>query len=47
VVAILIVLGVLAAVLVPRLADMDEDQTIAIELLKVRIRYAQARSINT
>ena len=46
VLAVLVLIGILAAVFVPRVADMGEDTTSAIELLKVRLRYAQTRSIN-
>ncbi|MEW5771890.1 MAG: type II secretion system protein [Thermodesulfobacteriota bacterium] len=46
VIAVLILLGVLAAVVLPRVGDMGEDLTSSIELLKTRIRYAQMRSIN-
>jgi len=46
VLAVLVILGVFAAVLAPRGSDVGQDLTSAIALLKVRVRYAQMRSIN-
>jgi MSHA pilin protein MshC len=44
--ATLIIVGVLAAMLVTKFADVGEDATSATELLKARLRYTQMRSIN-
>lgn len=43
---VLILLAVLAAVLLPKMSNMGEDQVSVAEVLKVRLRYAQMRSIN-
>lgn len=46
VMVVLAILGVLAAVLLPQVRDLDQDRVAAAELLKVRLRYAQMRSLN-
>lgn len=45
VVLVVILLAVLAAVLAPRLTGLDVNQASAVEALKVRLRYAQMRSM--
>lgn len=46
VMTVLVILGILAAVVLPRMSDMGQDRVSTIELLKVRLRYAQMRSLN-
>jgi MSHA pilin protein MshC len=46
VMTVLVLLGILAAVILPRMRDMGQDRVSTIELLKVRLRYAQMRSLN-
>jgi len=43
---VLVLLVVTAAVVLPRMSDMGEDAVSVAEVLKVRLRYAQMRSLN-
>ena len=45
-VAVLILLGILAAVAIARVADNDADERAAADKLKVHLRYAQMRAMN-
>lgn len=45
-VAVLILIGILAAVAVARVTDNDADERAAADKLKVHLRYAQMRAMN-
>lgn len=45
IIAVLVLLGILTAVAVPRFLDLETDGRAAASALKARLRYAQARSM--
>lgn len=46
VMVVLVLLGIMALVARPLVTDLGEDEATTIALLKVRLRYAQMRSLN-
>lgn len=47
VISVLIILGILAAVAIPRMVNTGAEQRVVVDKLKVHLRHAQLRSMNS
>ncbi|MDZ7762153.1 MAG: type II secretion system protein [Desulfovermiculus sp.] len=47
VISVLVLLGILAVVAIPRMLDTGADQRVVVDKLKVHLRHAQLRAMNS
>ena len=47
VISVLVLLGILAAVAIPRMLDTGAEQRVVVDKLKVHLRHAQLRAMNS